>query len=492
MAGKINVLTAWWLVSVLSVASFAATDGEVPLVEAAERKDSEAVRALLEQQVDVNMRRADGATALHWAAHWDDLKTADLLVQAGADVNVANELGVTPLSLACTNGSTAMVDKLLIAGSDPNADRWAGQTALMTCARTGNAEAVKLLLARGANVNAKETRKGQTALMWAVAANHREVAEVLIEHGADVRARSKSGFTPLLFAAQQGNRDTARILLAAGAAVNEAAPEEGNSLVLASASNHEEMAIFLLENGADPNAVDGKGITALHYAIQRGLARFGGNLMESVVFSDWFRPSMLKLATALLAHGANPNSRLGEASLRMRLLLRTRINPVGATPFLLAAAAGDVSVMRVLSAAGANPLLATEEGTTPLMAAAGQGWAEERTEEEEMSALEAVKLAVALGADIFEINKDGQTALHAAAYAGSNKIIRFLVDSGASVDRKDNFGQTPLSIAEAIIPAGLDRNKRPLAAHESTASLLRELGAAPLATPAAHHSGVAQ
>src|SRR5436190_1474457 len=57
------------------------------LADAAERQDRAAVRALLQQHVDVNGPQGDGTTALHWAARWDDLETARLLIQAGADVN---------------------------------------------------------------------------------------------------------------------------------------------------------------------------------------------------------------------------------------------------------------------------------------------------------------------------------------------------------------------------------------------------------------------
>src|SRR5687768_2343062 len=92
-------------------------DGDRRLVEAAKRRDTPAVRALLAQSVDVNGPQSDGATALHWAIHWDDLDTADLLIRAGANVQPANDYGVTPLILACANGNPAAVMRLLDAGA---------------------------------------------------------------------------------------------------------------------------------------------------------------------------------------------------------------------------------------------------------------------------------------------------------------------------------------------------------------------------------------
>ena len=150
---------------------------------------------------------------------------------------------------------------------------------------------------------------------------------------------------------------------------------------------------------------------------------------------------------------------------------------VGATPFWLAAAVGDVGIMRVLADSGADPLLATEENVTPLMVAAGLGRrvanVMDRTAEEERSALEAVKLIVELGADVNASSETGLTALHGAAYTGANAIIQFLVEKGAKVDVKDKFGQTPLSIAEKIYPEELPGKFRPEVVRESTANLLR-------------------
>ncbi len=506
-------LVGWWIVSLLSVASFAATSSNPRLVESAREGDKETVRSLLKGDVDVNARQADGATALAWAAYRDDLEIAELLIDAGANVNVPNDYGATPLLLACANGSAAMVDRLLQAGADANAAAWAGETVLMSCARTGDVEAVKSLLTHGAEVNAKETRQGQTALMWAAAGKHPEVARALIEGGADVNAHTKSGFTPLMFAAQQGDLESARILLAAGANVNAATNADSlwpgeTALLVASVSGHEALSIFLLDNGADQNAADPNGLTAIHFAVMRGLAlisrvrtrRFAPHLI---------RPNMVGLVKALLAHGANPNARVGKApgadplSIGDKLLQTTNttppagsVSPVGATAFLMAALSYDASLMRILVAGGADPLLATEENVTPLMVAAGlTRWRNSGaplTEEDEARALEAVKLTVELGADVNAADSiDGLTALHGAAFNGSNRIIQFLAESGADLDTRDIAGQTPLHKALNIKPDVLKPNLIPnILWGSSTADILIKLGATPVGTPVAQDLNV--
>jgi ankyrin repeat protein len=450
MAIKPSGCRAWWLLTLISACASAVSGADLRLVTAAQNRDKPAVRSLLNERVDVNVPQADGTTALAWAAHWDDLETADLLMRAGADVNAANEYGVTPLSLACVNRNIAMVEKFLRAKANPNSPQLTGETALMTCARTGSVDAVRLLLEFGADVNAKESHRGQTALMWAAAEKHPEVVQALVQQRADVHARSTTGFTPLLFAAQQGDIESARILLSAGANVNETAPGGMTPLLIAASSGRGPLATFLLDQGADANAADSRGYTALHYsASNRGL---------------------LETLKTLLARGANPNAQLAKGE-------------VGATAFFLAATAGNVSAMRALAEGGADPLIRTKEDSTALMAAAGVGRYESRSDAQNRNALEAVKLAAELGTDVNAVGENGWTALHGAAYTGSDAIVQFLVEKGAKPDVLDKFGQTPLSIAEAVVTKGLGElaDVRPRRFRESTVALLLKLGATPTA-----------
>ena len=57
----------------LLVASLAMTGSESSLADAAKKRDTAAIQALLINHSDVNAPQIDGTTVLHWAAHWDDL-----------------------------------------------------------------------------------------------------------------------------------------------------------------------------------------------------------------------------------------------------------------------------------------------------------------------------------------------------------------------------------------------------------------------------------
>ena len=451
-----------FLLAIGAIAGGAAQQRDLRLVEAARAQDAAAVRSLVNQQTPVNLAQPHGATALHWAAHWDDLQIADVLIRAGADVNVTNELGVAPLSLACTNGSAAMVETLLERGANPNRALPTGVTPLMTCARTGNVDAVQHLLARGARVNETETVRGQTALMWAIAEKHSGVAAALVTAGADVRARSHSEFTPLLFAAQQGHLESARLLLDANVDVNEIGGDGSAALLVATESGHADMVRFLLDAGADVNAI-GTGRTALHAAVQQ---------------------ARQDIAALLLAGDADPNARLRSRLPRVAGNLDTTSGPlsmIGATPFWLAAKFTDLGLMRLLADHG-DPRLTSDDGTTPLMVAAGIGYVDGYDRyghllfdvdpvRREAHDLETVKQAFALGGDVSAVNEYGQTAMHGAAYMGGNSVVQFLADQGAPLDVADNDGRTPLSITDGMYVFGT------FVVRKTTGALLRQLGA---------------
>ncbi len=472
----------WWIALLFVISTEAAGAVPVRLIDAVKAADRDAIRTLLQQRVDVNAAEADGTTALHWAARANDLQAADMLLRAGANVKLANRYGVTPLHLASTNGNAAMIELLLKAGADPNSALPEGETALMTAARSGSVDAVNTLVARGADVNRKEAWRGQNALMWAAAEGHGEVIRALVAHGADIRARSNGGFTPLLFAVREGKIPAVKALLEAGAALNESLPtrrggetpaadaEPGlNAFMLAVGNAHYELATFLLDKGADPNSAP-LGFTALH---QITWLRRPGSGDNNPAPQGSGNMDSLEFVRKLVAHGANVNAR---ATKQARINVTVQFRTTGATPFLLACRTADIPLMRLLLELGADPLQPNDYGTTPLLAAAGVGT--NSAEEEpgtEAEILEAVKLVLAQGGNVNDVDKNGNTAMHGAAHKRAPSVIRLLAEKGAKIEiwnQPNNAKQTPLQVAEGV-RVGLN-----IRSHAPSAEAIREVMAA--------------
>ena len=508
------------IVLFLAPCGLLATQDDLRLINAVQRQDFESVRSFVDDEIDVNIKRADGATALAWASHWNDIETATILIQAGADPNIGNDLGVTPLMLASTNRSAPMVNLLLTAGADPGPARTNGETALMHAARAGDVTVVRALVAHGADVNA-QTSRGVTPLMFAAAEGHAPITRVLAETGAALSARTESiegrpsrynrrtattekeprrlrenqalvisqllqdrdleprrpqgGFTPLLYAAISGSLETVQVLVSAGADINEVAADGVTPLIVTllrgieeglwrlPGGRNQDIAVFLLAQGADPPAA-AAGFTALHVASATGQGT---------------------AAKALLARGANPNDT--QFTMPQRFLnalipgdgyLTTGwVSQIGATPFMLAAKSTNVPMMQLLLDHGADPQLAAEGGANALMLAAGLAkrhatdvgyfiWEEEQ-------AVAAINLAIEVGLDVNTATDRGETALHGATRHAAHDVIRFLVEQGADIDARTWADQTPLRVAEGYLYSGT------YVSYPETAALLRGLGADP-------------
>ena len=458
----LSVLSLTVALTVVSRPATAAND--TTLVEAVKQGDRSAIETLLGQPgLDVNAPEPDGTTALHWAAHRGDIDTVNRLIDAGADVHTANRYDIAPIWLAAQDGHEVVVVALLRAGANPNTTRGnSGESVVMITARAGHADVLRRLVARGADVNAKERIRSQTALMWAAAERHPAAVRVLAEAGADLEARSSTGITPLMFAIRAGDVPTTGELLDQGADLTATAPDGTTALVLAIINAHWETAAFLVKRGADPNGNDpvhGRPLQALAFvrrAVNRGLSpvlprRPTGNI------------SALALAGVLLAHGAvvndridwsNPNHRPPHMSLPGRA-----ISYFGATPLFIASMTCDVEFMKFLIANGADSELATAQGVTPLLAAAGVGYSVGGSPETPEEALEAVQFLYDVGGDTKTVvdagsvaagegrrgrSVNGSSVLHGAVIREAPELLEWLIEHDAPLEHKNAAGQTVL------------------------------------------------
>jgi ankyrin repeat protein len=506
---SLALLLAAWAATAAAQAPLAPRAGEVPsspLAEAAQRGDAAAVAALLEAGgVDVDSPSRDGTPALHWAVRGGDRETVERLLAAGADVDAVNRYGVRPLHLALEAEDLALTRRLLDAGADPGLPDGAGEPPLALAARFSDPELAKALLEHGAEVDARDPHFAQTPLMVAAREGRLATARVLLAAGAAVDAQTKpedpprfippsespeglsrgagiirAGWpadrgkrypaggskTPLLYATRGGHFELVRLLIDNGADL-ELADGNGmtpllNAIVNASiirvnrtgSSDHLKIAQLLLDAGANVNAADWYGETPLWAAVDVRNLELGRDGNDRTVRDEAFA-----LIERLLAAGADPNARTREFPHERRFILVvvgsvSWVDLTGQTAFLRAAAAGDVEVMRLLLAHGADPNIATDAGTTPLMVAAGVNWAVAETFDLGHAALlEAVQLAHSLGNDVNARNSMGVAAIHGAANRGANDVIEYLAANGARLDVADAQGRTPLDWAEGVFLA---------------------------------------
>ena len=362
----------------------------------------------------------------------------------------ANRYGTTPLSTACENGNAAIVAALLAAGADANAARPSGETMLMIAARTGNGGVVKKLLAHGAKVEAG-TRSGQTAMMWAAAEGNIEVVEELLKGGADFRRPLKSGLTPLSFAVREGRAKIVARLLEAGEDVDR---------------------VLKHRRKANDRTPIGRGKRTL---------RIGSRTLGCGGRSEWptgrlscapcdyvgteansrrWRSAAVRIGTTHQPR-ARPQAGGRKADINARLEKgatgRGKFNMNGSTPFLLAARSSDVPLMKLLIELGADNKLANVDECTPILAAAGVGAlsAGDESAGTEEEALATVRLLLKLGANINDVDKNGESAMHGAAYQSRSRVAQLLAERGADPgvwNRKNKLGWTPIMIAEGHQP----------------------------------------
>jgi ankyrin repeat protein len=489
---KVAQAARWFVIaSFIAAVAHATTPGA--LADAAMRGDMPTVRNLLKQGADPDARGQFGTNALHWLVNADNTTGVKLLLQSGADANALTERNISALSLAVANGNATVVDMLLKAGANPGQPEPTGETLLMMAAQVGSLPVVELLLQTGVAVDARERFFGQNALMYAAREGHADVVAALLARGAQpdvattvgaapafIRPNSQAGFgfgvgilrggvpadrgrrepapgglTPLHYAARHNHVEVARLLLQAGARVNAREANDITPLLMAIGSGNAAVAQFLLDHGGDVNARDWYGRTPLWEAV---------NVRNLYVHNATFRngidrPPMLVLIKSLLAAGADVNARTAETPPFRHHLLETTgslewVDFTGQTPFLTAALAGDVTVMKLLLEKGADPRIPTFQGTTALMAAAGVNWVVAQTwTEGPEQLLEAVKLCHSLGLSVNQANSMGITALHGAANRGSEDIIRFLAEKGANLAARDNEKRSALDWARGVFLA---------------------------------------
>jgi ankyrin repeat protein len=209
--------------------------------------------------------------------------------------------------------AAALVSLLLSQAPAPASAR--RELDLLDAAKLGELARTTQLLNGGGSVETAD-RRGFTLLMWASAGGHVELVRGLIERGAAPDRRAADGTTALMLAAENGFPDIVRLLLARG--VNVAALKGG--------------------------------VTARQLAVARGQSAVAALLAPAEA-----------LGTRLIQAATDGN----DALVRQLTVLGAPLNvtdPRGATALMIAARGGDLGILQLLLARGADAAARDAQG----------------------------------------------------------------------------------------------------------------------------------
>jgi ankyrin repeat protein len=284
---------------------------------------------------------------------------------------------------------------------------------------------VKLLIDHGANVNAKSN-----FVPSASGRGFEGTTPVPPKPNQGIEEFASGLLTPLMFAAREDDLESARLLLTAGADINAIGGDGKDALGLAIFNGSYDIASLLIDRHANVNQADAQRFTPLFWAVDR-------RNMETAPNFPWtITTDPLPLVKRLLDAGADPNAVINSTPRAHMREGSPRI--VYATALMRAAIAGDIELVKLLLAHGANPHIMSSDRETTLMAACGtgfiNGYLRQRTPAER---LEVVKLLIDLGEDVNAADSYGITPLMVAANLGDIAIVKYLVDKGADLAAHD-------------------------------------------------------
>ncbi|TVY45194.1 Serine/threonine-protein phosphatase 6 regulatory ankyrin repeat subunit C [Lachnellula occidentalis] len=268
-------------------------NGQTPLIAALESKRGhKIVKRLLDSGANVNLGEAP---AIFTAIESGDPEAIGALIDAGAEVNT---------SYRPKKPRRPLVETPLIAAAIKEPF-----TLSMSQTKPEIREAIMdLLLQRGANPLLK-LLDGETTVLHQIARNH-GLIQSIVKAGADLEIQDVQGRTPLLSACSpvaqyyRGTEDesTPRDLILGGANIHAKDKAGSTTLHLAAESGLEKTVTLLLAKGAPVLATNNAGICSLYYTL---------------IQPGWRKT--LKLTNELLSAGADPLSKgpNGETALHL-------------------------------------------------------------------------------------------------------------------------------------------------------------------------------
>ncbi|KAL2059815.1 hypothetical protein VTL71DRAFT_10199 [Oculimacula yallundae] len=472
-------------------------NGRTPLIHAAFGGYEDVAAMLLHHRADVHQKTNNtGATALTAASHWGFLNFIKLLLaydSSTLEVTTREECG-TPLYMAVLGGQYEIVKFLLQRGCSVEECSIDSDTLAHVAARGGHFLVLKALLDHAGHLLDVRNASRETPLIVAARHSHElcvvvileacrkyeippsrllvldsqnrsvlaaaaeggsaKIVELLLEidptKSDTIRSLDHKGYTPLMYAMKGDHAEVILLLLRhCPETINQRIPKYGTTLLIGAAtSGHEEILRMALEcPGVDRYAKDKAGCNSLWHAVNAGHFRS----VRVLLSDERGKPHLRKVWINQLdvVTGCSPLHlavHTGFLEIVELLLVDTdlevnKAGPTGMTAFLTAVIAGDELVVRRLANNPAIDTTVTDcNGFTALMLAC------------QYRHLKVVRFLLNEQSDhpiaIDAADRKMRTALCHAARAREPAIVKLLLDSNASVNKRvPPSGRNPLMLA---------------------------------------------
>lgn len=294
------------------------------------------------------------------------------------------------------------------------------------------------------------------------AAEEGDLNEVLklLSEGANINAQAKNRYTPLHLACKRGRVAVVKALLEKGAHVAAIGADRKTPLHLACASGGFEVVEALLAKGPDINQKDICGEIPLHRVSSsrsaKALLAKGANINERDIKGRTplhlsCRNGKVKVVEVLLANGANTDA---ETYLTFRTPVDYAYKAIlseDIIKLLLSPSQTTESDAQITPSGQVIHVMA--EGNQDLLKAANTG-----------DMYEAVRL-LDKGASISSRNEFGETQLHYACHCAHVEVVKELLSKGANINAQSENKETPLhhccysgsvELAELLLARGAD------------------------------------
>ena len=371
------------------------------LTVAMQYRNTNVVSLLLKYKADPHMFDDLKLSAIYYAAASGQLEVVNLLLKAGVSPDHSSNENITPLIAATMGMQYGTVHFLLQNGADVDRQTKEGRTALFEACLRKDIPIARLLLESGANPNLITNVLNSTPFIAACFAGSVELAKLLLRFNAEPNIKFARGYTPLMAACMCNYHNIVKLLLQSGAYVNTQGSDGATAIGLASTNNNNRIISLLLNAKVEVNV---------------GAPGYGPPLL---VLCSHGNDEMVE---CFLEAGADPNVVCAEY--------------FNFTALHFACVLNNEDIVRLLLKAKANTNVLSSNGVTPLSIAVSKG------------NVKIVEVLLAVGADV-ELENDvirGWRPIFFAAINGHLSILKLLLKHGASL-KGDKFGITPQAVA---------------------------------------------